>query len=269
MTISLSERTIIITGASSGIGAATARACAAAGMDVVLTARRQDRLDAVAADVRDLGRTATVIVGDITDRALHADLLAAGGQFHAVYANAGYGATQCGLDGTDETDRRMFDVNYFSAVELLRAAATQLVAENRPGHLLMCSSCLSKFSLPRHGTYAATKAAQNLWCSAFRLELAPQRIAVSSVHPITTTTEFFDVSAREGGRPPRNGPPAHAPGFFVQPPERVARAIVRCLQKPVPEVWTSHIVRTVAGFMTIFPRFGDFVIRRQAGNDER
>jgi NADP-dependent 3-hydroxy acid dehydrogenase YdfG len=64
----LSGKVIVITGASAGIGAATAIECARAGMDVVLNARRAERLEAVAADVRSLGRTAEVVPGDITDR---------------------------------------------------------------------------------------------------------------------------------------------------------------------------------------------------------
>jgi short-subunit dehydrogenase len=150
------------------------------------------------------------------------------------------------------------------SVDLLKAAAQRLLAAERPGHLLMCSSCVSKFSIPGHSTYAATKAAQNAVCQAMRFELRSKRIDVSSVHPITTTTEFFDVSADLSGRTrPADGLPEHAQGLFVQPPERVARAIVRCLRRPRPEVWTSHIVRGFAAVGTFFPRVGDYLIGRQ------
>jgi short-subunit dehydrogenase len=264
----LTDRVIVITGASSGIGAATAVACAAAGMDVVLTARRADRLREVAARVTALGRKSAEVAGDVTDAGLSERLLDTAldrfGRLDAVFANAGYGTTRLVVRETDEELRRMFDVNFFASVELLRLAAQRMIAARRPGHLLMCSSCLSKFSLPRHAAYAATKAAQNAVCSAMRLEVDRYGIHVSSVHPITTTTEFFDVSARESGiTPPAGATPDHTPSFMVQPPERVARAIVKCLRRPVGEVWTSHITRTVAGVMTIFPRVGDWMLRRQ------
>jgi len=97
-----------------------------------------------------------------------------------------------------------------------------------------------------------------------RLELARYNIEVSSVHPITTTTEFFDVSNRLSGKTSGSNVPDHASKMFVQTPETVARAIVKCLRKPRPEVWTSHIVRSVAGVMTAFPRFFDLVVRKQA-----
>ncbi len=268
----LTDHVIVITGASSGIGAATAVACARAGMDLVLNARREDRLGAVADRVRGSGRGAALVVGDVTEPGFSRRLIDAAeerfGRLDAVFANAGYGMSRTALETDDEDWRRMFEVNFFAAVDLLRAAARHLIERRRRGHLLMCSSCLSKFALPNSAAYAATKAAQNAVCSAMRLEHADDGIAVSSVHPITTTTEFFEVSARLSGTDvPPSGTPGHAPGFFTQPPERVAQAVVECLRRPRPEVWTSHIVRTVAGAMTIFPRFGDWVLRRQARKD--
>jgi short-subunit dehydrogenase len=270
----LRGKTIIITGASSGIGAATSLLCAEAGMDVVISARREDCLREVAGQIEDRGRRAVLVVGDVTETGMSQRLLDAAeqefGRFDVVFANAGYGMNKAVLDTTDEEWRRMFDVNFFSGLELLRAAAQRLIARDRPGHLLMCSSCLSKFALPRHATYAATKAAQNMLCSAMRHELRHRHIYVSSVHPITTTTEFFEASARTSGRPPQGASlPDHTPGFLVQRPERVARAVVQCLRRPCPEVWTSLLVRTMAGFMTISPRFYDWAIRRQTASELR
>jgi len=270
----LHGKAIIITGASSGIGAATAIRCAEAGMDVLLTGRREDRLREVTGQIEQCGRRADLIVGDVTDPGMSGRLLDVAeqefGRFDAVFANAGYGMNKSVLDMTDEEWRRIFDVNFFAGIELLRTAARRLLDRDRPGHLLMCSSCLSKFSLPRHSAYAATKAAQNALCSAMRHELRHHHIYVSSVHPITTTTEFFQASARASGRPPEQAMlPDHTPGLLVQRPERVARAVVRCLHRPCPEVWTSLLVRTIAGFMTISPRFYDWAIRRQTAAELR
>lgn len=269
MQTNLKSRTVVITGASSGIGAATAIACAEAGMHVVLGARRVDRLEEVAAQVRDLGRNAHVVPGDVTDPGNIEALLDATDDVHAVFANAGYGMRRRTTNEAPDVHRAMFDVNYFASVDLARTAAQRWLDAGRGGHILMCSSCLSKFSLPQHGAYSATKAAQNAVCQAMRLEMAGSGIYVSSVHPITTTTEFTFASAERDGRPaPASNRPAHAPGLFVQSPERVARAVVRCLKRPRPEVWTSHIVRIVAGVSTVFPRFGDYVIQRQARKDD-
>lgn len=260
----LTDRVIIITGASSGIGAATAVACAEAGMDVVLTARREDRLAAVAEQVRNKNRRAVIVAGEVTDAGMAGRLLDAAsaelGRFDAVFANAGYGAQAEVLAYSMDETRRMFEVNFFAALELAREAAMRWIELGSAGHVLMCTSCLARFSLPKHGVYSATKAAQQQVCGAMRGELRQYGIEVSSVLPITTATEFFEVSARNAGREVERGHlPGHAPRFFVQSPQRVAQAVVRCLRKPRAEVWTSHTVRFMAGLMTMFPRLGDWV----------
>ncbi len=272
MPLDLAGRTIVITGASSGIGAATAIECAKAGMNVVLNGRRADRLGAVATQVRENGGKAAVVIGNVTDDGMSQLLLDQAehrfGRFWAVFANAGYGLNKPAVEVDDRQLRDIFDVNFFAAMDLLSLAAKRLLQEKRPGHLLMCSSSVAKFTLPGHSAYSATKAAQSHACRAMRIELEPHGIHVSCVHPITTSTEFFEVSARHSGRQaPQGGTPSHAPRLFVQPPERVARAIVRCLRRPQPEVWTSHTVRAVAAVMTFFPWFHDVVMRKTAKAD--
>ena len=102
--------------------------------------------------------------------------------------------------GTSDSEMHaIFDVNFYATHALLREAANRMLSRNDGGHLLATSSCVSKFRRPNHGAYAATKAAQDLLCQAMRLELAPAGIHVSTIHPITTTTEFFDVSAKVSG----------------------------------------------------------------------
>ncbi|MSR70342.1 MAG: SDR family NAD(P)-dependent oxidoreductase [Phycisphaerales bacterium] len=263
----LKDKVAIITGASSGIGAATARAMAQAGIDVVLVARRRDKLEAVAQSVRALGRRAHVIVDDVSD-STHVprvidETVRVFGHFDIVFANAGYGMERPMHETSDAEVRRMFEVNFFAAVALLRAAAHQLQNARRGGHLLMCSSCVSKFSLPGHGLYAATKAAQESVCRAMRFELAHSGIEVASVHPVTTTSEFFEASAARSNLP-AGDVPAHAPRWLVQSPERVARAVVACLRHPKSEVWTSFTVRFSAALFTLFPSILDTVMRREA-----
>jgi len=183
------------------------------------------------------------------------------GRFDAVFANAGYGLDRTMLEITERELRDMFEVNFFAAVDLLQKAARRLIDARREGHLLMCSSCLAKFTLAHAGAYCATKAAQNHFCRAMRIELAPQKIHVASVHPIGTTTEFSEAVAQRSGQTPgdREG---HTPGMFMQPAERVARAVIRCLEHPKPEVWTSFMARMFAGVLTMSPRFADFAMRR-------
>ncbi len=269
MPVDLNNKVIVITGASSGIGAATAIECARAGMDMVLNARRAAKLASVAEAVTKLGRKVEFVAGSVTDEGLSKQLLDVAeerfGSFHAVFSNAGHGLDRPAHATTEDDLRRIFEVNFFASVDLINLAARRLIEDGRPGHLLMNSSCVAKFTLPHHSAYSATKAAQNHFCRAMRLELAPDGIEVSSVHPITTTTEFFEVSQNLSGNDGfKGGVPDHAPKLFIQPPERVARAIVKCLRKPHAEVWTSFIVRATAGMMTVFPSMFDALMRQQA-----
>ncbi len=265
----LKDKVAVITGGSSGIGAATARALAAEGMDLVLAARRADRLTAVAQSIRAMGRRVETVEIDVAAPNASNALLDAAerafGRFDVVFANAGYGMERAHHDTPESDLRHMFEVNFFASTDLVTQAAKRLIAADRKGHLLMCSSCLAKFTLPYYGAYAATKAAQGMICRAMRFELEPHGIEVSSVHPVTTVTEFFEQSAaRSGLHASDRKVPDHAPKFFVQPPERVAKAIVRCLHRPRSEVWTSLAVRLAAGFITAFPGLFDGACRREA-----
>ncbi len=268
----LTGQVAIVTGASSGIGAATAVAMARAGMDVLLAARRQDRLAGVAQVVESLGRRARIVALDVANAGHERQLLDEAerqfGRFDVVFANAGYGLERDVHLTPDADLRAIFEVNFFASVALLRESARRLRAAGRGGHLLMCSSCLSKFSLPGHGAYAASKAAQESICRDKRFELLPHGIEVASVHPITTTTEFFSESAARSGL--RGGAvPEHAPRWALQPPERVADAIIDCLRRPRSEVWTSEIVRLSAALFNACPWLFDLVLRREANRRVR
>ena len=89
------------------------------------------------------------------------------------------------------------------------------------------------------------------------MELRPYGIEVSSVHPITTRTEFFTEAARASGGSAADIGPDRLPRWLVQTPERVAEAVVACLRRPRPEVWTSTMVRVLAGVVTVFPSLLD------------
>jgi short-subunit dehydrogenase len=232
-------------------------------MNVVLNGRRADRLERVASDVARSGRSTETVVGDVCAPGMSARLLDAAeqrfGGFDVVFANAGYGLNRPMHELGESDLRRIFDVNFFAATDLLCQAARRLIAAHRPGHLLMCSSSIAKFSLPTFAAYSATKAAQNHVCRAMRLELRPHGIEVASVHPITTRTEFFATAAQLSGQALGAAGPDQLPRWLVQSPERVARAVVARLRKPQPEVWTSTFVRIVAGVVTIFPSLLDRV----------
>ena len=262
MGIDLAGKVIAITGASSGIGAATAVACARAGMDVVIGARRMDRLKDVAAQIIQIGRKAIAMPCDV-DRDDDVQKFierpkTQWGRLDAVFANAGVGLCKSITDTSDTQMRSIFETNYFGTLRVIRSAAP-LMKEQGHGHILICSSAASEIGMPMYGAYCATKAAQDSIAGALRAELADEGVHVSSVHPIGTRTEFSDVTAVRSGHTHQsfNTPPA-----MVQDAPVVARSIVHCLRRPRPEVWPHWPSRLGLAIVTAFPPLGANTMRR-------
>ncbi|MBL6997358.1 MAG: SDR family NAD(P)-dependent oxidoreductase, partial [Phycisphaerales bacterium] len=233
MSVCIEGKTILITGASSGIGEATARACVSAGMRCVMTARREDKLRSLADE---LGDCCSFVVGDVTEAGFNEYLLKQSGDLYAVFANAGHGLDQNIADYNSVQFQELFQLNVFAAVELASLAANEIM-KKKQGHILFCASCLSKFATPSHGAYCASKSALEAFATSTRMELKHKNIFVSTVHPIGTRTEFFDASATRSGKGVSTFE-SQTPSWLMQPPEKVANAIVRCLRRPKPEIWT-------------------------------
>lgn len=265
MTTDLRDKPIAITGASSGIGRATAIACARAGMPVAAAARREDRLRDVVTEIRGFGGRAIAVSCDVADAgacvALVERTVAEFGSIYSIFANAGYGIEKPVTDTSDEEWRAIFETNFFGTLNTVRPALPAMLKAGT-GHVLICTSCVSKLALPRFGAYTATKAAQDHMGRALRLELASTGVRVSTVHPIGTTTEFQEVSALKSGR---GSPASHTPRMFIQPPGRVAEAIMSCLRRPRPEVWTSHATRLLFALGVASPRLADALLARSFG----
>ena len=265
MTRNLRDKVILISGASSGIGRATALAAAWAGMHVSVAARRLDRLENVARKVSDLNRRCHYFTANV---AHHEDVKRwvqeahqTFGRIDAVFANAGFGHAGPALDMPLSAQHALFDVNYFGTVHLLREAYPYL-AHTPDGlkHLLVCSSCLSELGPPESGVYAATKAAQDCLAQSLRAELAPQGFSVTSVHPVGTKTEFFDQARAQSA----NKTPVDAgPRWLMQSPEKVADRVVKALKKPRPEVWPMPAARYLAALATACPRLTAWTLQKQ------
>jgi len=232
-------------------------------MKVGLMARREDRLQQIADQITDqIGADQSCItVGSVDSdedcaRAIQ-ECESRFGPLHAVLANAGYGGEQpCHTMSMDDT-RAMFETNFYGSLRLV-LPAIEGFKERSVGHAIMVSSCLSKLGLPQYGAYCATKAAQDHFCRAMRLELHNSGVHVSSVHPIGTKTEFFDEAAkRSGGSLKLTGSSQRG----MQSPEKVARAIVQCLGKPKGEVWTSIPVRIAMAATVVAPSLTDWGLR--------
>ena len=266
MSVKLSGKTIVITGASSGIGRATAIACARKGMNVVVNARREDKLIALTDQIKESGGQAVYLAGDVREEASQAKLMELAndrfGGIDAVFANAGYGIEAPGADMPEKMLRDIFEVNFFGTMNTIRTALPYL-RNTGGGHILICSSCVSRIPLPFFGAYSATKAAQHHLGRAMRLELENENIYVSTIHPVGTRTEFFNVADQLTKKGGWGGLRHSSPDWATQSPEKVSAAVVRCLHKPRPEVWMSRIVQFGAAVLTMSPGLADFMLRRE------
>lgn len=265
--LDLSGRAIAITGASSGIGAATAIACARAGMKVALGARRIEKLERVASIIRESGGTAIAIPCDVSRESDCFGFVEKAaselGPLHAVFANAGYGVEVGSLEMTDPEWEAMLRTNFWGTLWTIRAAVAHMRTKppgggSSRGHILVCSSCLSKIGAPYHAAYSASKACQDHLARALRHELAAEAISVSSVHPVGTKTEFFETL--ENRSPHSLG--LSSGNASLQSPERVANAVVACLRSPRGEVWTSAPTRWGLALAMAFPGLADWGVAR-------
>ncbi len=258
--VALEGRPVIITGASSGIGEAAAVACARAGMPVALFARSQEKLEAVQATIERAGGSAIVVVGDVQDPDANLELIAkaeeAFGEVHGAIANAGYGLEAECCSVPIERVREIFEVNFYGSMFLVQPMIEKFRARGS-GHAMMVSSGLSKIGIPYYGAYCASKAMQDHFCRAMRLELHGTGVHVSSVHPVLTKTGFHDAAARHSGGKLKIGRSAK-----MQTSETVADAIVKCLRKPRGEVWTHTGARLGLGVSVMFPGMTDRLLLR-------
>ena len=201
-------RVAIITGASSGIGEASARSLAGAGFQVALAARRGERLEALAKEIESRGGQALAVSADLADEADTKRLVDRTferfGRVDVLLNNAGF-SPAAPLEQLPRAEvRRTFEVNLLAGMQLT-AAVTPLMREQGGGRILNVSSLASRVPAPLAVTYGATKAAIEAATDALRLELAPWNIQLSIIVPGFVVTDTFDNS-REMAKPLREDP---------------------------------------------------------------
>jgi len=193
------QRAAIVTGASSGIGEATARRLAKNGFDVAIIARRKDRLEALAMEIAEAGGRAIPIAADLADEEATAraarEALAGLGRIDLLVNNAGYSPGRAIEQITRQELRHIFDVNLFSALQLI-GAVTPTMRSQGGGLIINVGSVAGLIPAPLAVPYATTKIGMHAATDALRLELAPFGIKLSLVIPGFVDTAVFD-NARE------------------------------------------------------------------------
>jgi NADP-dependent 3-hydroxy acid dehydrogenase YdfG len=219
----------LITGASSGIGAQTARRAAEAGYRLVLSARSEDKLRELAAELGGDER-ALAVRCDVTDwdnqQVLTQRALSAYGRIDVVFANAGFGAPRGFLESDVDHWKSMVLTNVYGAALTIRATMEQLKAAQ--GHLLLTGSVAGRVALPG-SLYSCTKWAVTAMAEAARKELDGSGVRVTLVEPGAVRTPFFD-------QPPE----------YALDPDDIARAVLYAVSQPSHVDVNELLIRPVA-----------------------
>ncbi|HEY6139457.1 MAG TPA: SDR family oxidoreductase [Thermoanaerobaculia bacterium] len=231
-------KTIVITGASAGIGAAMARRLARDGNQLALAARRAEALRAVVAETE---AAAITVVADVTRRAdverLRDEAIRAFGSVDVWINNAGRGITRPVLDLTDADVDEMMAINVKSALYGMQAIVPYFVQRGR-GHLINISSFLARVPIAAHrSAYNAAKAALNALTSNLRADVAGSGVEVSTVMPGLVSTDFArNVLGTASAAPPQWTPNA---AMTPQTAGEVADAVAELIEHPRAEIYTN------------------------------
>lgn len=232
----LSGKTIWLTGASTGIGAALAVQLAQAGARLILTARSADALEAVRQRCEHSARH-VVVPMDLAEvaqiPARVAAVVAAHGPIDILINNAGIGQRASVLDTTLAVERRIMEINYFAAVELTRALLPQLL--QRPSaQIVAVASVMGKFATPRRSAYCASKHALVAFMDSLRAELHGSSVQLLTVCPGYINTPFSLSALKGDGQPQGHMDPGQLQGMA---PAKCAAGIVKAMQRGKAELW--------------------------------
>jgi short-subunit dehydrogenase len=250
-------RTILVTGASAGIGLATARAFVQEGARVVAVARSKERLTALAAE---LGGPEKLVPfpADVADPAAMAGLaetvLREHGPPDVVVANAGIGLDALFWETPDEELRRVLEVNVLGVARTVRPFLPGMIARGS-GRVLIVSSVIGRRGLPHYSAYCASKFALHGMADALRPELLGTGVSVGLVCPSTTETEFSERLARAGLPQGRTRLARHSA-------DSVARAILRMARSRRREVVLSVEGKLLVALNALAPGFLDRILSR-------
>jgi NADP-dependent 3-hydroxy acid dehydrogenase YdfG len=254
----LKGKVAVVTGASSGIGEATARALAGQGASVVLAARAEEQLRFLEREIIAAGGRALAVRTDVTDRdSVEAMVKETVGEFSSLdilVNNAGLGLSGRVEDLRAEDLRYLFEVNLVGPLNCMQATLSRM---RSGGRIINVSSVVGKRAIPKVGGYCATKFALNALSDALRVEIAERGITVTSVYPGTTRTEF-----RENSRRTKSEKRGWRPHGVT--PEKVAEKIAHAAESGCRDVYVTLPDWLFVAGTTLVPGLFDLLLRSWA-----
>ena len=252
----LKGRVAVVTGASSGIGEATARELASRGAAVVLASRDAEKLEALRREISASGGRALAVKTDISDAgsvdAMVREAVEAFGSIEVLVNNAGLGLSGRVAELRAEDLRYIFEVNTIGPLNCIQAAVPHMP---RGGRIINVSSVVGRRSIPKVGGYCATKFALNALSDALRVEVADRGITVTSVYPGTTRTAFRENSRRTKDEKRGWRPKGVTPG-------KVAEKIADAAEKGPRDVYITLPDRIFVAATMLFPSLTDRLLSR-------
>ncbi|KRE96915.1 oxidoreductase [Paenibacillus sp. Soil766] len=243
----IKNKVVLITGASSGIGALMAQHFAAKGAIPVLTARRTDMLKQIASSLP--GQHA-VYAMDVTNtdevNQTVSRIIAEFGRIDILINNAGYGIFEAFTEAPLAHFEEMMDVNYLGLVRCTQAVLPHMLTAGR-GHIVNIASMAGKIGSAKSTAYSATKHAVLGFTNSLRMELARSGVSVTAINPGPIATPFFD-KADPSGNYVKNI------AWFMLKPEKVVKELIHAIEKNIPEKNLPFVAGVGIKLFHMFPR---------------
>lgn len=260
-------KTVLITGASSGIGAGLAREFARRGMRVALVARRAEQLETLADELRRGGGKASAHRGDVTRdgdlAAVVADLGKQGVVPDIVIANAGFGVVGAADRLTVADFQRQFDTNVFGVLRTLHETIDGL--RRTRGRFVIMGSVAGHVSAPGGSAYAMSKFAVRALAEALHGDLKGAGVGVTLISPGFVDSDIRRVDNRGGAHPEAKDP---IPSWLRMRTHKAARVMARGILRGKKEVVVTMHARVIVTLARHFPRFTRFVLTRGGSRPE-